>query len=575
MPRYPQSGSVSRPSIGSNLSRQVARPPQIQAVSPPTRQLVAPRMPQASRPLPQISGKSNGSRQAALSNPILQAPQKRATTGSANSAILPAKRDFTNQTGKAITGTRPMPLPGNREVVPGMIRNSPKALADPVTRNRITGTHPDVVRPGKSPIVGRHPDLTISGAKPGWNGSKARINSNFRISANWSTRRNDWGYSPWWNRSCYRPWYGSSWTGCWNQPYYASNYCYDRWSGGYLLPGYGIYNSYCPVGWGLLGWSLGSLIYDCGYRTYYNPYPVSVPVVAQGIDISYTEPISRIAAGTAPEDEAAVEAMTRSSESTIADSQVAFKQRNYLVALELADKAIAASPGDGALHEYRALILFALGNYADAAGVLNPVIASGPGWDWSTVIALYDTQDTYTGQLRKLEAWSKAKPGAADCHFLLGYHYMVCGRPDVATPQFELASRLMPADGVSKELLELTKATAKDSDPAPPAEADEVKPATTPVPLEKLTGAWVSTRDAGSNITLVFGDDGKFTWTYHNDGKVTELAGEFSLNDNGLLVLASKESQMIASVVLPADGEMKFVLTGGPPADPGLDFKKQ
>ena len=45
--------------------------------------------------------------------------------------------------------------------------------------------------------------------------------------------------------------------------------------------------------------------------------------------------------------------------------------------------------------------------------------------------------------------------------------------------------------------------------------------------------------------------------------------------DNGQLVLNSKESQMIANVALPVDSEMKFTLTGGPPADPGLDFKKR
>ena len=56
---------------------------------------------------------------------------------------------------------------------------------------------------------------------------------------------------------------------------------------------------------------------------------------------------------------------------------------------------------------------------------------------------------------------------------------------------------------------------------------------------------------------------------------MNDLAGDFSINDSGLLVLASKESQMVASVTLPVDNEMKFVLAGGPPADAGLDFKKR
>ncbi len=330
------------------------------------------------------------------------------------------------------------------------------------------------------------------------------------------------------------------------------------------------------IGWGLVGWSLGTMIYDTGYRSYYNPYPVSAGVVYHGGSYDYRQPITRVAVNTAPTDDSSVEEITRKSESIIAESQTAFKERNYLVALELADKAIAETPGDGALHEYRALILFALGKYGDAAGVLNPVLASGPGWDWSTMIALYDTQQTYTDQLQRLEAYTEEKPDSADTHFLLGYHYMVCGHLDLATPQFDLAVKLMPSDSVSKELAELTRSSAKPGEEPEPADA--VKPAEAPipepVPLEKLTGTWVSTREKGGSVTLVFKDDGKFTWSYINDGKTTEFSGNFRINDDGLLVLDSDESQMVASVALPQDREMKFVLAGGPPEDPGLDFTK-
>ena len=109
----------------------------------------------------------------------------------------------------------------------------------------------------------------------------------------------------------------------------------------------------------------------------------------------------------------------------------------------------------------------------------------------------------------------------------------------------------------------------------PEAEAGSRKPKLPkpePVPLEKLTGTWVSSRDAGSSITLTFKDDGKFTWSFVKDGKTSEFSGEYSINDDGLLVLDSEESQMVASVELPQDREMKFVLAGGPPADPGLAF---
>ncbi|MES2920465.1 MAG: tetratricopeptide repeat protein [Verrucomicrobiota bacterium] len=469
-------------------------------------------------------------------------------------------------------------LPRNRSVV----SDTARSVRPP--DSRIRDSRPAVVRPGQNTVANRRPDVDRIRSQPQWRGERdtrtANVSRNFRNGANWSTRCEDWGASPWWNRSCVRPWYGGCWNGNWNSYYYRDYYCYSPWYRSYFPPGYLYYDSYYPLGWGLLGWGLGSMVYDIGYETYYNPYPVSTVVASNGLDVTYTEPLARLAARSTPTDEAGVQEMTRSSESFVADSQVAFKARNYLVALELADKAIAASPGDGALHEYRALVLFALGRYGEATGVLHPVIASGPGWDWATMRALYDSLETYTDQLRRLETYSLDNPTVADGRFLLGYHYMVCGHLDSATVQFESAAKLMPADKISSQLANLARFSVKDSKnslppgvertPAPPAKS----PPREIVPLEKLQGTWVAARDSGATVTLRFLPEGKFTWTHLKDAKTTELAGAYSINDNGLLVLDSPDSQIVADVSLPADREMKFVLVGGPPADPGLDFRK-
>ena len=508
---------------------------------------------------------------------------------------------------------KPMTLPGKRPKVPGADKDKKPDRPDLAKRDKKPGV-PDsvkrknnepkkqvVVRPGQNTKKVRRVELENKNTKNWWahgnnvnsNNKDIRINNknvtnvtnvthvnnNFRQNVNWSTRRNHWGYNPWWNRPAVRPWYGSSWNGGWSSSYYSRHYHYDHGYHGYRPPGY--YHDDNDVaqaiGWGLVGWSLGAMIYDTGYRSYYNPYPVRPVYVSNTTQVTYTEPITQVAVRSAPEDDAVVEEGTRKSETFIGESQAAFKQRNYLVALELADKAIAESPGDGALHEYRALVLFALGKYGEAAGVLNPVLASGPGWDWSTMIALYDAQETYTDQLQKLETYTEEKPDSADTHFLLGYHYMVCGHLDLATPQFDMAAKLMPKDSVSKELAELTRNSAKTDEEGKPAEAEGEEaeaPDAEPVPLEKLTGTWVSTRDAGSSITLAFKDDGKFTWSFLKDGKTSEFSGEYSINDDGLLVLDSSESQMVASVELPKETELKFVLQGGPPEDPGLAFTK-
>ncbi len=488
-------------------------------------------------------------------------------------------------------------LPGKRPAVQRVTRDDrPDDKVSGRTRNprdpnakessKVVRREP-VVRPGQNTRQVRRVNVDNSNTSKAWynnrrvtNNNNTRIvnnttviNNNFRRNVNWSTRRHDWGYNPWWNRPQVRPWYGSTWNFGWNRDYYHRHYYYGH-SYGYRPPGYAVS---AAIGWGLVGWSLGTLAYDTGYYSYYNPYPVRTQVVYRGENFSYDRPIARVAVETAPDDDDKVADLTAKSESIIAESQTAFKQQNYLVALELADKAIAETPGDGALHEYRALVLFALGKYGDAAGVLNPVLASGPGWDWSTMVALYPSQQVYTDQLQRLEDYTEKTPDAADTHFLLGYHYMVCGHLDLATPQFELAAKLMPKDSVSRQLADLTRSstTAEESESAAESTdtADDT-PEPEVVPVEKLEGTWTSVRDDGGSVKLTFKKDGKFTWSYQKDGKDNEFSGDYSMNDNGQLVLDSEETQMVATVDLPQESEMKFVLAGGPPEDPGLAFKK-
>ncbi len=486
--------------------------------------------------------------------------------------------------------TKPGPFPQNKPQRPAIQQPRPKPIVKPGQNTR------PVRKPQFNQVnlkqnnrqtkkqwwQSNHRQVNVNNIN---NINNIQINQNFQNNVNWSTHRRNWGYNPWWNRPAVRPWYGGSWNCGWNRSYYHHHHYHHYW-GGYRPPGYVIYddddNDWAQaIGWGLIGWSIGKLMYDTGYQTYYNPYRAEPVVTTTGTRITYSQPITVIAAQTAPAEEEAPK-VTEISESYIASSQQFFKQREYLTALDHANKAVAAAPGDGALHEYRALVLFALGKYSEAAGVLNPVLAGGPGWDWSTMNALYDSQETYMQQLKNLQDYSRAKPDAADARFLLGYHYMVCGHLEDASAEFEAAARLQPADSVSAQLRDLTKASAeKDEakDEAAPAddatEAAPPPPPPAPVPLEKLTGTWVADKGGQGTITLAFLDDGKFLWTYQKDDTHNEFGGDFSMNDDGLLVLDGEESQLVANVAQPQDNELKFVLAGGPPGDPGLLFVKK
>ena len=94
------------------------------------------------------------------------------------------------------------------------------------------------------------------------------------------------------------------------------------------------------------------------------------------------------------------------------------------------------------------------------------------------------------------------------------------------------------------------------------------------MPGEKLVGKWVCDRGADGKVTFTMTADGNYTWGYMNGDKSTDLKGTYGLNDKGLLVLTSEDSQMVSEVSLTGSAAMKFTLIGAPDGDPGLEFKK-
>jgi tetratricopeptide (TPR) repeat protein len=144
----------------------------------------------------------------------------------------------------------------------------------------------------------------------------------------------------------------------------------------------------------------------------------------------------------------------------------AFKQGDYRKALEQVDKAIAGLPGDAVLHEFRALVHFALGNYRDAAATIYPVLAAGPGWDWQTMKSLYPDVKTYTEQLRALEAYHLSNPKSPEASFVLAYHYVTLGYPEPARKQLENVVALRPDDKLAAQLIQFLTQSRSDQ-PAP------------------------------------------------------------------------------------------------------------
>jgi tetratricopeptide (TPR) repeat protein len=149
------------------------------------------------------------------------------------------------------------------------------------------------------------------------------------------------------------------------------------------------------------------------------------------------------------------------------DARAAFKNEDFETALQIVDEAIALLPSDATLHEFRALCLFAMKDYQQAAATIYAVLAAGPGWNWETLASLYQNTDTHTQQLRALEAYVRENPEDAAAAFLLAYHYMTMGHLDAAVSMWERVARLLPEDELTPQLLDAFRPDV--AEPAAPA----------------------------------------------------------------------------------------------------------
>jgi hypothetical protein len=358
----------------------------------------------------------------------------------------------------------------------------------------------NLTRPGQGGAGERFPNRPDTGFRPGQGGSGERFPN--RPDGN----RPNWNNGNWANHINHGDWYHGSWSGhywhngWWNRPAW--------WWGG--------------AGWGAAaGWAAASVIpWSWGYWSYSNPYATE-PYVIDNTTVDYSQPIlayqepaqadqsnNLTADQPTPADQASQD---------FAAARSAFAQEDYTTAMNEVQQAIAITPNDPVLHEFRALVLFATGKYKEAAAAIYAVLSSGPGWDWTTLSSLYSNVDLYTRQLRALEGYCRAHPNEADAAFLLAYQYMTLGSPESAAEELRTVVKLNPKDQLSAQLL--ASLTAKP-DEQPPAPAE---PATTPKPMStsELAGKWQVKQPDGATISLDLTKDSKYTWTNAHDGKST------------------------------------------------------
>lgn len=321
--------------------------------------------------------------------------------------------------------------------------------------------------------------------------------------------------------------------------------------------------------WGL--WSLGSTAYYSGYYPYVNPYYVPSQVVYSVPAVNYSQPVD-IETSEAQLDQAPPQAGINDFDA----ARESFKAGDYDTALARADAALKVMPKDSVLHEFRALVLFAKGEYSQAAATVNALLAVGPGWDWTTMISLYPDANTYTQQLRVLEKYRNEHPDDAAARFLLAYHYITCGHNDDAVRELKKVVELQPNDQVAARLLKMFQPSDEGTGDAaaqtPPAPTDTA-PAE-PVDAKSVIGAWTADRGDQGKIELTLGGDNKFTWKFTSQQGTQEFSGTYTLGGNILTLVNTNGAPMVGTLTGASENGFNFKLTGGDPSDPGLNFAK-
>jgi tetratricopeptide (TPR) repeat protein len=352
------------------------------------------------------------------------------------------------------------------------------------------------------------------------------------------------------------------------------------------------------------GWGLGSLASTWLFGNYVNPYytvSVDTQPAASTIVYDYSQPININA--PPPETSSA-----DSTEQVFSAARDSFKAGDYQRALTLIDQVIKATPNAPVVHEFRSLCLFALKRYDDAASVVYAVLSSGPCWDWTTLVGLYPDVETYTNQVRALEAVIRSDLKATPPRFLLAYHYLVQGHNDAAAVQFAEVAKHEPKDQLSasfaKALAKTQESTASPASAMPSAVAGAsvglvssapfTSAATAPAPASTgtsaassavepteppspppadLAGTWKANPSPDTTVTFKLEADGAYTWNVDTKGqRNASISGRAYYLDN-VLSLTQDDGPPLAGKVESRDAsKFAFRLMGGGSNAPVLNF---
>jgi hypothetical protein len=261
---------------------------------------------------------------------------------------------------------------------------------------------------------------------------------------------------------------------------------------------------------------------------------------------------------------------------TFLAAREAFRTGEFTRALILTDLALQTQRNEPVLHEFRALCLFALCRYDEAAAALYVVLTTGPGWDWATMVGFYPDVDTYTGQIRVLETAITGNRADAPKRFVLAYHYLVQDHVEQARQQFVEVTSLQPKDELAALFVKALDSRSEASSAAAPGEAPASKTAevreASPPPAA-LVGTWKAKPMPDLSIELTLRGNGEFTWDVSAKGRTESVAGDASYREGVLTLRQADAPDLIGKIVNLGEKQFGFELVGAGPA-PTVQFSR-
>jgi tetratricopeptide (TPR) repeat protein len=323
---------------------------------------------------------------------------------------------------------------------------------------------------------------------------------------------------------------------------------------------------------GVTTWAVNRVSWAFGYNRYYNPYCGGTVIIDNSV-YDYSQPLvmtpdEQTLAGDPAQPPPPDDSSTAFPVFDRARQE--FFAGDYEAALASTNEALKEMPNDAAIHEFRALALFALGKYQDAAAMLYAVLSVGPGWDWTTMSGLYPNVATYTEQLRKLETYVRDNSQDPAACLVLAYHYITAGHDDSAEKVLVQLVKLTPQDPLAAQLLQDVNPDAEI--PEPPKQVQPPKP-TSQIAKADLNGSW-SAKRGDRSFAMKLNEDGTYSWKFTQGEQSQEVTGVWDVDEEGILAMEMNDEGVMLAQVIMKDGKLDFYMLGDTQGADPLQFVK-